>query len=162
MSGHMVEIRKNKISGFTLIEITLAIFLLAVSLVTILGLQSSVVQRSINDSNELQAMLIARRILASIESGETPATVQDRTARASTFLHSDDEQHDDKIDESLEVQLKIEEWTIEAFPQALVNRVLVRVFWGEDPSQSLSIYYFIPANETFEPNDEEDDSEDGA
>ena len=159
----MAEAKRNRYltqEGFTLIEITLAIFLLAVSLVTLLGLQASVIQRSLNDRNRLDAMLIARRVLSSIESGETPATVQDNLLPASLFFDEEDEKTEGTNEFShLKVQLKIEEWPIDAYPEAKIRRLLVRVMWGDEPDAGVSVYYFLPEDEEFEQIAEDTDME---
>lgn len=61
--------------GFTLIEITLAILVLAGSFTVILGLLASATQRAVRDKNSQSAMLLARRILAAIETNkDAPST----------------------------------------------------------------------------------------
>jgi prepilin-type N-terminal cleavage/methylation domain-containing protein len=54
-------------TGFTFIEVTVALALLAVSASILIGMQGSAVRRTIRDANAQAAMLVARRIMASIE-----------------------------------------------------------------------------------------------
>ena len=56
--------RKN---GFTLIEITIAVLILSLSMVVLLGLLNSVMQQELRTKSSQNAMLYARRILANIE-----------------------------------------------------------------------------------------------
>jgi prepilin-type N-terminal cleavage/methylation domain-containing protein len=59
--------KKASQKGFTLIEITVALSLLAVSASIFIGMQGSAVRRTLRDTNAQAAMLLARRIMASVE-----------------------------------------------------------------------------------------------
>jgi len=54
-------------SGFTFIEITVALALLAVAASMLIGMQGAAVRRTLRDIRAQEAMLIGRRIMASIE-----------------------------------------------------------------------------------------------
>ena len=53
--------------GFTFIEVTVALALLAVAASILIGMQGAAVRRTLRDTNAQTAMLVARRIMASIE-----------------------------------------------------------------------------------------------
>jgi prepilin-type N-terminal cleavage/methylation domain-containing protein len=59
--------RTRAVRGFTFIEVTVALALLAVSASILIGMQGAAVRRTIRDTNAQTAMLAARRIMASIE-----------------------------------------------------------------------------------------------
>ena len=65
--GRANNSKRTLCSGFTLVEVVIAILVLAGSLVVLLGLQSSAVTKALRDRNQLQAMLAARHIFAAVE-----------------------------------------------------------------------------------------------
>lgn len=135
-------------NGFTLIEITIAIFLLASALTIILGLHVSSVSRAINDQSSMQAMLLARRILTSIETGQTRPETQDNYSSATEFLVAEDiSPEEEEMLSKFMVNLKIEQWEIPGYEDIKVKRIFLKVDWGEQPEQTLSIYFFVPDNE---------------
>lgn len=54
-------------TGFTFIEITVALALLAVAASMLIGMQGAAVRRTLRDIRAQEAMLVGRRIMASIE-----------------------------------------------------------------------------------------------
>ncbi|HMO02766.1 MAG TPA: hypothetical protein PKD37_06845 [Oligoflexia bacterium] len=58
--------------GFTLIEIVFAVLILSISVVTLLGLQSSATARALRDREGKIAMLAARTLLSAIEKKTNP------------------------------------------------------------------------------------------
>ena len=86
---HKKNKRANRSSGFTLVEIMIAIVILASSITVILGLQSAIMKRAIDDKSRLTAMLFARRILASLESSidEIPFGVTNDTVYELSLIH---------------------------------------------------------------------------
>ena len=138
----------NKINGFTLIEITIALFLLAVSLSILLGLQGSVISRSIDDHNRLQAMLLARRVFSGIENGDTEIQDQDISTPASEYLPQDSiKQEDQEILKNFIINLKIEPWSIPGYDDMKIQRIFLNIAWGNGEDQSVPIYYFVPLEE---------------
>jgi len=59
--------KKDSQSGFTFIEVTVALALLAVAASILIGMQGAAVKRTLRDISAQEAMLVARRIMASIE-----------------------------------------------------------------------------------------------
>lgn len=135
-------------AGFTIIEVLIALFILAVSLVTLMGLQSAVISRSLRDSNNLQAMLYARRVLAQFESSTDKIELTDKTVKAAELLTESDKEADGtEADLSkLEAHLKIEDWGY-ADKEKAMKRISLIVSWGPSDQESLSIYYFVPGVE---------------
>ncbi len=144
-------------TGFTLMEITFAILILAGSLVVLLGLQSSIVDRMIRDNQRQQAMMIARNVLAVLEANETQPVVQDVSGTLQEILESegatDTEDQDLYQDlQSYVVRLAVSEWSpaVEGLALALdtskfMLRVQVDVSWGDLPQEKIEVVYFVPA-----------------
>jgi prepilin-type N-terminal cleavage/methylation domain-containing protein len=63
----LVADRRIRQSGFTFIEITVALALLAVAASMLIGMQGAAVRRTLRDIRAQEAMLVGRRIMASIE-----------------------------------------------------------------------------------------------
>lgn len=59
--------QRTKESGFTLIEILIALSVMAAASVVLIGMQSAAIARAVRDRNAQQGMFLARRIMASIE-----------------------------------------------------------------------------------------------
>lgn len=142
---------KNK--AFTLIEVIFAIVILSSSLVVLLGLQSSVISKSLRDRNQTYAMLIGRNILAALEM-EKEIEEQDTTETAYQLLKDldgidKDDPEEQELYNGMYVNLKVEEW--ENPPEVtekidllkpLLKRIYMRVFWGETPEDQMEIVYF--------------------
>ena len=142
--------RKNRSQGFTIIEVTFAIFLLATALVVLLGLQSSAVQKTLRDRDQMHAMLLARQILAAIESSSEPleATEQEGTPQDIMQLFAeapDTDTDEDEIDQRYQARVSIDYWPIPGLAEDAVLRVLLTVYWGELPNEFLEVVYFIPS-----------------
>jgi len=74
------------ISAFTLMEVTIAVLILSTALITLLGLQSSLLTRSLRDEEKQQAMLLARSILSAIEVKNRDIDTQDSTSTVDELL----------------------------------------------------------------------------
>lgn len=150
--NYALAIRSQK--GFTLIEITIAILILAVSLVTLLGLQSSAVQESLRTRNKQKAMLLARQIMAAIENDEEPPETQNVTGRAYDILKKfapfeklgsgKDLEMKSESGADFETQFTVEDWKIPKLPEKALRRVYLKVSWSPSPADSLEVVYFVP------------------
>lgn len=151
--------------GFTLIEITIAILILASSLVTLLGLQSASMQRAVRDRNKQYAMLMVRRMLAEYETGVREADIGQMNGPATEFFTDlvDEEARAEDMNATLstfEVDVTISYWdlTDKALnPAAPVGefiedeqsfkRIEVAVHWTDDPRDRVAVQYFMPSDE---------------
>lgn len=147
------SVRKaSRQSAFTLIEVTFAILILASSLVIILGLQSSSIQRTIRDRNKQQAMLVAREILAAIETSREPLEVGERHMRAVDLLKellptgSDDTASPETTSE-LRADLRVAFWELPNIDPQAVKRIDLVISWSDDPLDRLDVTYFVPYSE---------------
>ncbi len=144
-------------SGFTLIEVIMAVVILSGSLVVLLGLQSAAVSKALRDRNQLKAMMAARQILAAIEiqSETEPRSETETVYRLMENLNAlptaDEELQE--LYNNMNAELEIAEWPNPEALSALtdgesnfLNRVRLRIFWGEFPDDQLEIVYFVPNN----------------
>ncbi|MDZ4787270.1 MAG: prepilin-type N-terminal cleavage/methylation domain-containing protein [bacterium] len=142
------SLQKLNSDGFTLIEIAIAIFILATGLVIILGLQTATVSRSIDDRLRLQAMLIARRVLTGLETGDVEPKDQETSQPALEYLSTEDiRPEDEEMYKKFTVNLNIGPWEIPGYDDLKVKRIFVKIAWGDKPEQSVPVFYFVPDNE---------------
>lgn len=144
--------------GFTLIEIAFAILLLAGSLVVILGLQSSSIQRTIRDRNSQQAMLVAREIFAAIETakesvpiGQDEGPVEEILRQFTPFKKMDHSMLDTGT--YLRARLNVQYWELPKLDPQAVKRIELTVSWGEARSESISVVYFVPEEPKEQPEE---------
>ncbi len=138
---------KGRQLGFTLIEITIAVVMLSIALITFLGMQASAVKRELRDKNVRQAMLFSRRILASIEKQEDPLENKNQTQNALQMLKQygvDADEQDQKNLEFLEATLTIENWGIPAVKDDAFKKVTLTSSWSPDVADYFEIVYFVP------------------
>ena len=144
--------QKVTASGFTLIEVTLAILILAGALVVLLGLQSSSVERTIRDQNQQRAMLVARRILSALEVESEPPEPSDRDMSLNKLLEEYvtlDDKDKNELDQTKDFQahLKIENWQIPQIEKEdAIRKISLSIYWGNSGVDTLNIVYFIPGN----------------
>ena len=136
--------------GFTMIEIMIAVLILAGSLVVILGLESSLTKQALRTKNKQAAMLLARRVLAGIEASETVPEDQDITQPMSKLLDtfagvSADESKQPQQDPNEYVgHLLVATTQIQGLEENAIKRVTLNVSWSDQPSDSVQVDYFIP------------------
>lgn len=140
--------KNRSLHGFTLLEVTFAILILAGSMTVLLGLQSSSVQRTIRDRNKLQAMLMARQILAAVESAREPPEIGTISGNAREVLEQTlKERQPDAIEETaaddFAAELTVEKWQIPGIEADVIRRLRLTLSWGEGTVNSLSAYYFF-------------------
>lgn len=144
--------------GFTLIEITFAIVILAGSLVVLLGLQSASTQTAIRDARRQEAMLAARTLMSAIENAEMDIEVQERTAPVLDLLREFVPGEGLSFDppegqrrapfESLTGTLVVEFWQLPGLDPEVVKRIRLQVGWSDSPVDSVQIVYFLPSGES--------------
>ena len=139
-------------AGFTLIEIVIAIMILAMSLVTLLGLQSASIDQSLRTRNKTRAMLAARQIMSVIETEGQTIDLQQKSGTVedilSLFLKNppkDSKEEQELLNtESLQAFLVVEKWEIKGLPKDVVRRIRLRISWSDSPVDSIEVVYFIP------------------
>lgn len=148
--------------GFTLVEITFAILILAGSLIVLIGLQTSVLQRTTRDVETQQAVMFARQILSAVESlgmSETPIPldIQDRQGTIAEILETliePDPEDRRRLEEDsawYRARLLVEPWGIPRVDEEAMKRVQVTIFRLDEHSDALrellSVQYYIPRDE---------------
>lgn len=162
-----MDLRKKEksIAGFTLIEVMLAVLILAGSLVVLLGLQSSIINRNIQDRNRQYAMLAARRILSAVETAEEPPQAQTIEGSpdeiVAEILGVSEDRELSPYEEGLQAEMVIEDWPISMIEESPIARLRLLVYWGPSKADSLEVVYFFPVNEEGEldSGDEEEEEE---
>lgn len=164
-----MDVRKKKegleakASGFTLIEVVIAIVILSLSLVTLLGMQASIIQQELRDQNRQSAMLAARWILSSLEANREGFEVGEQTGTVREVLSKIEAvKRDFEESEGLDflAHLAVTEWEVtpqtfgiaipppanpaSAPPPDKAKRVLLNINWGQDPSENIQVLYIIP------------------
>jgi type II secretory pathway pseudopilin PulG len=138
-------------AGLTLIEITFAVLILAGSLVVLLGLQTSSLQRANRDKLSQQAMLKARRLIAPLES--TNQALQNTTYEG-TFVEVlkqiapyDVDSRDQNSADPFTVRVEVKDWALPEIGDKVMKQVEVVLAWSDSANDRLILRYFIPADE---------------
>jgi prepilin-type N-terminal cleavage/methylation domain-containing protein len=104
---------QNRHAGFTLIEITLAVLILASGLSVILGVQSSIIGRTLEDQRVLRAMLAARTVLSALEIRHKPLEVGTSEGSVKEILEKfstpdNDDSENSEVPDDLHLALTVE------------------------------------------------------
>jgi len=150
--------------AFTLIEVTLAILILAGALSVFVGLQTSAINMTIAARKQQQAMLLARRILTAIEYQQESLTslrkdpghqkARGAVAVLEEFVDLDPEEKKDLQQRLADFFVELDVVDI-ALPSVSMDQkgqleeqalkhILLRVFWGEAADQYFEVLYFVP------------------
>lgn len=135
--------------AFTLIEITFAILILAGSLVVLLGLQSSSLDRAVRDRENQSAMLLARKILTMVEvfheditidktSGEVDKVLEDLFGRGVEYSEPLDP------DKLYKAEVRIVPLQIPPLDKDVMKRLELVIYWSDDPLDQVILYYYFP------------------
>ena len=143
--------------GFTLMEVALALLLLAGALTVLLGLQSSSISRAVRDRRQQQAMLIARSILAAIEVSVDRLEIDEITdaperliqkitgadlPKDATAPYPRDFRANLRVaDLEIPVPSRDPRFADDAIP---LKQVVLTVFWGEHAADQLQTVFIIP------------------
>lgn len=135
--------KKNQ-KAFTLIEIAIAVFMLATSLVVILGLEQSNIARTLNDQNKKIALGLARKVMAAIELEKIEINIdEEKEDNIVNFFNQNNIEYDkddkDKL-ENFSVTLKASSPNLAGFEQDnLIKLIELKISWGETRREELSI-----------------------
>lgn len=145
----------NQQGGFTLLEVMIALMILASSGAIMIGLQSAAVNRTIRDKQAQHAMLAARTIMSVIElSGDKlPLSDQDGTPLPAVLqqlgLPAPTAEEQQRALESLRVFLKIQPWSLpfDNISDNPMQKLVLAIAWGDAPTDRFVVEYLIPAPE---------------
>ena len=139
------KLHKNKFqNGFTLIEIAIAVFMLASALVVMLGLEQSNIARTLNDQNRKVALGLARKIMSAIELEQLKINIdEEKEAKVMDFFSQNNLEFDtedkDKLDK-FQVSLKASSPEIAGFDKDnLIKLIQLRISWGDAHKENLDI-----------------------
>lgn len=141
-------------SGFTLIEISIAILMLATSLVVLIGLEQSSMQRAINDKDRRVALSVARRIMSDVEIKKITIDIdQKKEDKLLNFLKQNDfELEDDDIEkknlEKFSIVLQASSPPLAGIEQDnLIKLIELTISWGETNREKLYLIRYIEPDE---------------
>ncbi len=140
--------RFRRTSGFTLLEVIVAVVILALAGVILLGLQGSSTSATIRSRHKAQAIFSARQILAHYETLDTPPDAKFIEGTLSDVLQ--DVAKDTTGLEPAEAakflaSVRVSDWPLLLLPPDALRRVTVTISWGQSASDSLIVDYFIPS-----------------
>jgi prepilin-type N-terminal cleavage/methylation domain-containing protein len=139
-------------SGFTFIEVVIALAVMASAAGIIIGMQGAALRRTARDTNAQQAMLAARRIMASIEAlnpknfnlqtqENQPISAILQTLGVTSLGDKDEAAAMGALSASLLVQ----EWPIPLLEkEALMRKIILKIFWGPAWDETFEVIYLLP------------------
>lgn len=137
-------------AGFTLIEVSIAVVILAAAVTTLYGLQAANTRSTLHIANENQATLLARQFFAMMDarSSNLPpiaeqvveGTVEDiyRGIGVKPPLLSEDARV------RFRAKLVVDQWPLAALLKSPMKRMQVTISWGPTVSDRLLLTYFLP------------------
>lgn len=139
-------------AGFTLIEILIALTVMAAASGVLIGMQSAAIARTFRDKNAQQGMLLARRIMASVEaSADNPQALvnfdnENAIGALQKFgIPEPTEAAEKKVLAPFTVTMLVEEFPlpIPNMDPEPMNKITLRVSWGTDIDQNFIIAYLM-------------------
>ena len=157
----------KKEKGFTLVEIAIAILILATSLTVMLGLEQSSIQQTLNDQNKRIALSYARKIMSYIDipggdasNGEKKIDINVEEERESSLLEflKENEINYDIDDEGDDIKDRLENFHVilkTSYPELagidkseIIILVELTIFWGESKKEQVKLVRLVePDNE---------------
>jgi type II secretory pathway pseudopilin PulG len=144
--------------GFTLIEITFAIVILAGSLVVLLGLQSASTQATIRDVRKQEAMLAARTLMSAFEISDEELEEQETTAPVAELLQQHMPGEGFTVEpasgsgrpafDGLTGTLTVKFWPLPGLDPEVIKRINLKVAWSDSPTDKVEVIYFLPTGES--------------
>jgi len=141
--------------GFTLLEIMIALLVLASAATILIGMEVAAIQRTIYDKNVQQSMLAARRIMAALEADQTKldqgnqenAPLIDMANKLG--LPASTDQDELQALSRLSGTLQIEDWPIPApnMEENPMRKVTLWIAWGNQLDERFQLIHFIPSPE---------------
>ena len=131
-------------NGFTLIEIMIAVLILATALVVMLGLEQSNIVRTINDQNRKVALSLARKVMAAIDLEQITINIdEEKESKIIDFFNQNNIEYDNddkKNYDKFSIVLKASSPTIAGIEQDnIIKLIELKILWGESYKEQLSI-----------------------
>ncbi len=148
MNGHLEKtINPHKESGFTLVELAIAVVILGAALTILVGLQTRIVDGYIHEKKVTYASLYAQYILALIEvesgKGDIQTKQGDLEAELKELGYFDDSlDGDDIFIKGWTFEQQVTDVDIPPLEDAL-QRVDLVISWGNGSGDQFNLVYFI-------------------
>lgn len=135
-------------AGFTLIEVLIALLVLATSMIVILSLQGSIMSRTVQDSRAQRALLASRLILSLIEAQEATLPLVNDQGNAAEVIRAIAPEGgnlpasfnpQDLFD--IQASITTQPWTPGGIAANSLKKFVVTLRWGDGPSESLETTY---------------------
>jgi prepilin-type N-terminal cleavage/methylation domain-containing protein len=143
---------RSRRSGFTMLEIMIAISILAVAVVPSLGLNNASLSRLYQNEKEFRAILIARQVMSFFEASGRSPNPQESDGEAlqivnelGRFTTGIPYTHPNPLElDGFYIFLKVDPLQIENFPDDKLLKVSVVVSWGTEVKDSLELIHIVP------------------
>lgn len=153
----------TRCEGFTLVEVAVAVVLLGLGFVTLIGLQTSYSDSYMHDHDLTRAALYAQYHVAVLEADAEIPDEGSKDEALSKVLKDDGYFEDEDPDHTAASEQELATWRYQQTVSKIgvppiedaMRRIDATVRWGDKPSESFTIVYFLPsdlANETNENN----------
>jgi uncharacterized protein (TIGR02598 family) len=141
-------------SGFTLVEVAIAVAILGIALITLIGLHSKMLDTYLEEKNRLQAALVAQYIMTNIEvlqkppaAGTKDGDLEDHLKKLGYFSDEGLSAEDDKRFAGWKFQQTVEEISLPLASQEqsedAMRRIQITVSWGESVDETFSLEYYF-------------------
>lgn len=136
--------------GFTLIEVMIALVLLASASALLVGMQSAAVNRTIRDSSAQQALMVARRLLAMIETiPDTEFNLSSQGEQSAIALMEqlqipmEDTSTDNGLLNKLSATLQVDDWLlpVPGAEETPMKKIVLNLSWGPSQQDNISIEF---------------------
>lgn len=142
-------------TGFTLIEVMIALLMLASAASLLLGMQGASIARTLRDADAQQATLFARRFMTILEINSDTATLSSfgETPALNILqqfgLPEPETPQEQAALSRLSVSLNVEEWQLPLpnTDQNSMQRLTLKVFWGPGVDDTFNVSYLMPLPE---------------
>ena len=139
-------------SGFSLIEVIVALAIMAAAASLLIGMQGAAIARTLRDRDAQQAMLAARRIMSSIEAAGDDAPVENFDGETvletlKKFGGPDATEEGEALSyASLRVAMAVDEWKlpIPNVEDSPMRKITLKVYWGSQIDEAFLITYLAP------------------
>lgn len=139
-------------SGFTLIEILIALSVMAAASVVLIGMQSAAIARTMRDKNAQQGMFLSRRIMASVEAlASNPLdvpTFENESAGGALQkfgIPEPTDEHEKRALAPFQVTLLADflQIPIPNVNQDPIRKVVLKITWGPEVDETFSVVYLM-------------------
>ncbi len=139
--------RESNVKGFTIFEVILAILVLAMGLVTLFGLNSSIMSANLTNTNRYQATLYARSIMTALETKSIDfqaTTINDTAYNILQTILGQTPPIEPELMEGYSAELRFQPWKIAGIDYDNLQLTELTVYWGPRKDQSVQVSLVMP------------------